>query len=349
MGKMKNRKPPMIEFGRRAFLRRGLAMAGISQCAADRWRWLSSARGDVAGEQPVQGVVEYLKSISGKRIVAGIHNREPNRNPARQTDRVFSITGKYPGLWSGDFLYSADDIASRWTMIRECRKQWEAGSMVQLMFHVAPPNQPQACAWQGGILSHLSDEQWDDLISDGGKLNKAWKSRLDEYATYLEYLKTGGVRVLVRPHHEMNTHHFWWSGRPGPRGTGALYRLTHDYLTKEKGLSNLIWVWDMQDDSRDFADYNPGGDYWDIFAFDIYGKGYDKSWYDYVVSIVGDKPMGIGECGKLPTAAVLAAQPRWCFFMSWAELTFQQNSKEQIAALYRLPNVVTREELPRLK
>jgi mannan endo-1,4-beta-mannosidase len=76
---------------------------------------------------------------------------------------------------------------------------------------------------------------------------------------------------------------------------------------------------------------------------------YDQSWYDYVLPIVGTKPMAIGECKKLPTAALLAAQPRWCFFMSWAELTFNRNANEQIQELYRSPRVITRERLPRFE
>ncbi|MCX7047857.1 MAG: glycosyl hydrolase [Candidatus Sumerlaeota bacterium] len=294
-------------------------------------------------------VLNYLKSISGKFTVAGIQNREPNSRPAMQTDRIFDLTGRYPGLWSGDFLYQADDIKNRWTMIRECKKQWDQGAIVQLLLHVAPPNQPEACKWEGGVLSHLSDEQWKDLVTSGSALNKAWKSRLDEYARYLQYLKDNRVQVLFRPHHEMNQKKFWWGGRKGPEGTAKLYRLTHDYLANEKGLDNLIWVWDMQDMTRDFQDYNPGDAYWDLFAFDVYSKGYDKSWYDYILPIARNKPIAIGECEKLPTAQLLAEQPRWCFFMSWAELTFTKNSKQQILDLYQSPNVITRDRLPKFK
>ena len=246
-------------------------------------------------------------------------------------------------------MFREEDVKNRWAMIHECKKQWDEGSIVQLLLHVAPPNQPEICRWRGGVLSHLSDEQWKDLVMDGGMLNKLWKSRLDEYARYLEYLKNHGVQVLFRPHHEMNQGRFWWGGRTGPEGTARLYRVTHDYLVNEKGLTNLIWVWDMQDMSRDFEKYNPGEDYWDIFAFDIYSSGYEQSWYDYILKVVGNKPIAIGECKKLPTAQLLAEQPRWCFFMSWAELTFSRNSDQQILDLYQLPNVVTRDELPKFK
>lgn len=294
-------------------------------------------------------VLKYLHSISGKFTVSGIHNREPNRQPALQTERLVTLVGKHPGLWSGDFLYSADDIKNRWTMIHECKKQWDQGAIVQLMLHVAPPNQPEACQWKGGLLSHLTDDQWKDLVTSGGQLNGVWKSRLDIYAQYLQYLKSNQVQVLFRPQHEMNQGNFWWGGRKGPEGTAKLYRLTHDYLTLQKGLTNLIWVWDMQDMSRDFKDYDPGERYWDIFAFDIYDNGYNPSWYEYILTVVGNKPIAIGECKKLPSPKLLATQPRWCFFMSWAELTFNHNSNQQIQDLYQAARVITRDKLPKFK
>jgi hypothetical protein len=131
-------------------------------------------------------VLDYLKNITGKFTVAGINDREPNSRPTLQTDRLFNLTGRYPALWSGDFLFQADDISNRWTMIHECKRQWDHGCIVQLMLHVAPPTLPEACAWDGGVLSHLSDAQWKDLVTDGGTLNKVWKSRLDGYAVYLQ-------------------------------------------------------------------------------------------------------------------------------------------------------------------
>lgn len=294
-------------------------------------------------------VLDYLRSIDGRQTVSGIHNREPNRQPSLQTDALVRRTGKHPGLWSGDLLFSRDDVDQRWTMVRECLRQWEQGSIVQIMAHVAPPTQDEVCPWEGGIMSRLDDARWTDLVTEGGTLNRAWKRRLDGYATYLRFLKDHGATVLFRPLHEMNQGKFWWGGRPGPDGTARLYRLTREHLTRRHHLDNLVWVWDMQDMSRDFAAYDPGRRHWDVFAFDIYDRGYGQDWYDYVRGVVGDRPMAIGECDRLPTPALLDAQPRWCFFMSWAELTFEKNSDSQIRDLYASPRVLTRERLPRFR
>lgn len=296
------------------------------------------------------GVLDYLKSIDGSKTVIGIHNREPNSNPAVQTNQANSVAGRYPGLWSGDFLFSSSDVSNRWTMIEEAKNQFKNGAIVQLMMHVTPPTQSDAGSWDGGVVSELSNTQWTDLITNGGTLNNAWKARLDTYATYLQYLEDNQVTVLFRPFHEMNQSQFWWAGRSGTNGTAALYRLTHDYLVNTKGLTNLVWVWDMQDLDLSWSGYNPGAGYWDIFALDVYNSdGFTTTKYNTALSVAGGKPIAIGECAVLPTASQLAAQPKWVFAMSWAELTFSSNTNAQIQALYGASNVITRDELPALK
>jgi len=299
------------------------------------------------GFEPIK-VLDYLKSISGRQIVIGIHNREPNSSPAMQTNRIFSITGRWPGLWSGDLLFSSSDVSNRWTMVREALNQWKSGSIVQIMMHVVPPTQSEPGNWDGGVVSRLTDGQWNDLITNGGNLNRAWKARLDDYAQYFQFLKDNDVQLLFRPFHEMNQGVFWWAGRSGYSGTAALFRLTHDYLVNTKGLTNLIWVWNMQDLDLNWSVYNPGSDYWDIFSLDVYnGDGFTMQKYNTAVSVAGGKPMAIGECSTLPTSNQLASQQRWVFVMSWAELTFDSNTNAQIQSLYSASNVITKEKLPK--
>ena len=293
--------------------------------------------------------LDYLKSISGVKTLSGQHNREPNAEPAKWTNQIFNVTGKYPALWSGDFLFEAENIRDRWTMIYEAKKQWESGSIINIMLHTCPPLQPEPCAWNGGVLSKLTDAQWTELITEGTQLNRNWKKRLDDISVYLQYLKDNEVEVMFRPLHEMGQGAFWWGGRPGPNGTLRLYQITHDYLTDVKGLDNLIWIWDVQDLTLDFADYNPGDKYWDIMALDVYGDGYNKKFYDYILKIAGNKPIAIGECDKLPTPQVLQEQPRYVFFMAWAELVFSKNTIQDINNLYSSARVVNRDQMPDLR
>lgn len=290
-----------------------------------------------------QSVLDFLCRIQGTYTVSGIHNREPNSFPLQQTSRLRGLVGKYPGLWSGDFLFSPEDVAHRWDVMQTCKTQWEQGSLVNLMFHVTSPLSDETGKWDGDVLCTLTDAQWADLITEGGSLNRSWKKRLDIYAEYLLYLKGAGVTVLFRPFHEMNQKLFWWGGRPGSEGTAALYRLTHDYLTKEKGLTNILWIWDMQDLDYDWEAYDPGESCWDIFALDVYDNdGFTPKKYETAQRAAKGKPMAIGECQVLPSAQELREQPLWVFFMSWSELTFQYNTPDQIRELYSSHQVLIR-------
>jgi mannan endo-1,4-beta-mannosidase len=297
---------------------------------------------------PKGKVLELLRGISGARTLSGQHNREPNSTPSVFTDAIFTTTGSYPALWSGDFLFQQESIDARGSLIQEAKREWGRGAIVDLMWHACPPDHGEPCEWQaaGGVLSHLDDAKWNELVTDGAPLNRAWKSRLDEIARYLKELQDAGVAVLWRPLHEMNQGQFWWGGRPGPHGTARLYQITHDYLEQQKGLVNLVWVWDVQDLDWSWASYDPGAGYWDVLAMDMYGDGYTAQKYEALLQLAGGKPIAIGECAKLPTPSELLAQPRWTFFMAWAELVYSSNSEQQIRQLYYDPRVVTLDEMP---
>jgi mannan endo-1,4-beta-mannosidase len=288
----------------------------------------------VAGT-PKGKLLELLRGISGLKTLAGQHNREPNAQPTLWTDAIYRTTGKYPALWSGDFLFQQENIDARGTMIREAKNQWGRGAVVDVMWHACPPDHGEPCVWEGagGVLSHLDDAKWNELIEDGAPLNRVWKSRLDEIARHLKDLQDDGVAILWRPLHEMNQARFWWGGRPGPRGTAMLYQITHVYLEQKKGHTNLVWVWDVQDLDWTWVAYDPGASYWDVLAMDMYGDGYTARKYETLVQLAGGRPIAIGECEKLPTPAELAAQPRFTFFMPWAELVYQGNSEQQIREL----------------
>jgi mannan endo-1,4-beta-mannosidase len=296
--------------------------------------------------------LDFLYRVSGFKTVAGIHNREPNAIPDQWTSEIFKLTGKYPGLWSGDFLFQEENIANRQKMVDEAAKQWNNGAIVNIMWHACNPALNEPCGWnKEGVLSHLSDEQWKELTTDGTALNKEWKSRVDEVCVYLAYLQEKGVEVLWRPMHEMNQGVFWWGGRPGPNGTRKLYQMLHDYMTNEKGLSNLIWVWNIQDFetlASDAVSYNPGDSYWDVLSLDVYDDktGFSDEKYNIIVGASNGKPIAIGECQKLPIVEKLKSQPKWTFFMGWSELVFEKNSKEQIKAVYDTENVITLDEMP---
>jgi mannan endo-1,4-beta-mannosidase len=293
--------------------------------------------------------LNYLYSIRGSGTVAGMHERY-SQTPSRFTEQARQVSGKYPGLWSGDFLFD-DNRRYRQNMIEEAKRRWNSGTMINIMYHSCNPvtaNIGEECWWDDrvkGPRSTMSNSKWQEIITDGSVLNRKWKQWLDEIAVYLQDLKNSGVEVLFRPFHEMNQGVFWWGGRPGPSGTRRLYQISHDYLTNVKGLDNLIWVWNIQDFgslSNDAQNYNPGPNYFEVASLDVY-EGFQTWKYDVMRNVANGKPIAIGECASLPDASRLVAEPLWTFFMSWSELTFQQNNDDKIRSVYN--QAITRDEM----
>jgi mannan endo-1,4-beta-mannosidase len=313
-----------------------------------------SGQDAAAPPSPRDELLGFLQGISGKKTLAGEHQDESDRGDFVQA--MDDVTGHYPALWGADFLFESDQIANRPKVITHLRQGFQGGAVISLMYHACPPTGPEDCDWgpsSTGVLSSLSDAQWSDLVTDGGKLNAAWKKRLDAIAPYFQQLKDAGMAALFRPHHEMNQGVFWWAGRKGTNGTAALYRVTHDYLVKDKGLDNIVWVWSVQDiwdnatNSWNFDAYNPGDAYWDVMSLDFYdGAGYTADKYSAMLAEAGNKLIAIGECPKLPTADELKSQPRWVYFMGWAELVQQNDADQAIKSVYTAPNVLTQDGMP---
>ncbi len=316
----------------------------------------SSYRVDVDMPSKFQSV-NFLRKVSGCKIVAGQHNDEKGSSPHYYTDIVRSITGQDPALWSGEFGFSGD-TAARWDVTHEAEAQWKKGAIINLMFHACPPTQGSSCAWDGGVKSKLSVDQWKDLLADGGTLNKAWKARLDELVPFFTELEAKKVEVLFRPHHEMNQSVFWWGGNVIPKGTSRLFQLTHDYLVVTKGFTHIGFVWDVQNLSTDYSDYDPGDTYWDVSAIDYYGGASADSaysgtgYYDALLPLTHGKPMAIGETFFLPPTSVQQKQPQMSFFMIWAYGIHDDgsghatNTDAQIKDTYADPRVVKLADMP---
>ncbi|RZK15992.1 MAG: T9SS type A sorting domain-containing protein, partial [Hymenobacter sp.] len=113
---------------------------------------------------------------------------------------------------------------------------------------------------------------------------------------------------------------------------------------------NILWVWNIQDFPTlpvDVNNYSPGSSYFDVASLDFYnGDGLTTAKYNAMQAVAGSKPIAIGEIGVMPTAAQLAAQPKWTYFMGWSDLVFSQNTQAQLISLYSAANVLTLGQMP---
>lgn len=328
----------------RRFATSVLAAAAVFTAA---YVWSAADPAQAFPATPKQNVVNYLRSISGTSIVSGQHNKEPASAPGQYTQQVKDVTGQYPGLWGGDLMFNAADAANRQRVVDQAKTEWANGSLVSLTWHVCPPTGGSTCAFEGGVKSNISNAQFSQILTNGSALNNTWKQRLDEVVPYLQQLKNAGVPVLFRPFHEMNESWNWWGNRPGTNGSARLFQITRDYLAGTKGLDNLIWVWNVQDNpAAGWSNYYPGNQYADVVSLDVWYKSHPSSAdYQQMRTIAGTKPMAIGEIGKMPTAAMLQSQPQWAWFMMWSEHLRGNNTNAEIQASYFHPRVLNQGEV----
>ncbi len=299
---------------------------------------------------PTRGfkVLDFFNTIFGKQAVGGIHNKEPNSAPTHATNWLFQQTGVYPGLYSADFQFQAIDQTNRGIMIDTAIAQWKKGAVINLNYHMCSPLTTESCGWDPGVgHDKPSPTQFADLLTNGTALNTTLKTRLKNIAPWFDTLKSKGVEVMFRPWHEMNQGFFWWGGYTGTNSTAKLYQITRDYMEKELGITNIIWIWNVQDLNgiNGWSSYNPGSNYFDIMSVDVYSGSFSTS-YNGARDIAGDKPLGVGECYRMPTSAELSSQPNWVYFCRWDEDNPNTQTQEVMKSIMTAGNVLSLNEMP---
>ncbi len=240
-------------------------------------------------------------------------------------------------------------------MIQEAIKQYQSGKIVTLMWHHCFPTEGDSCMGSSvwAMENRPDKATFDSLVTDGTKLNMAWKKQADMIAGYLVQLRDAKVPVLWRPYHEMNGVWFWWCNQQGDQGFKRLWIMMHDYFTQKYQLNNLLWVWDANaprqipgDEAYPYSLFYPGNDYVDVLAADVYRADYKKSHQDELVQLGNNKPVGLGEIGQFPSDTILNEQTDWTWFMVWGYfVNHYGNRNEKLIQLYHNPRVLTADKI----
>ena len=197
-------------------------------------------------------------------MVTDIENDPLNRSDVRDVAGCFPAVVGFDlgGIELGDTA-NLDGVPFD-LMRRAALKQLERGGMVTFSWH---PRNP----FTGGDAWDISSDKVVESILPGGEKEAEFALWLNRAADFLSSL--GDVPVVFRPWHENIGSWFWWGGRLCTEDQyKALYRMTHDYFTKERGLTNLVWCYSPNGPltAEEYLSRYPGDDCVDMLGTDIY-------------------------------------------------------------------------------
>lgn len=303
-----------------------------------------------ASQETVE-LLKYLYSISGKKTLTGQHDQPLFGSAYYQL--VYERTGQHPAVKGMDFGFSEpntlDGINFRQSIVDEAIAYNKEGTIITLMWHAVPPTHDEPAEFKKHIQGELSDEEWNELLTADSELNQRWKSQVDVIAFFLKQLRDAHVPVLWRPYHEMNGGWFWWGKQSVDGRYKKLYRMLYERLVDFHKINNLLWVFNGNEIRGDYIDpyayYYPGHQYVDILATDVYSGEYPLKDYDALKKLAQGRPIALGEVGKMPSAEILAQQPDWIWFMTWVDFVFNENTHDELKAIYEAESTISRRDI----
>lgn len=183
---------------------------------------------------------------------------------------VFETLGEYPAILGLDLggieLGSPCNLdGNDFALMREAaQKHYKRGGIVTLSWHARNP-------LTGGDAWDVSSDEVVESILPGGEANEKFTQWLDAVANYIASLE---IPVIFRPWHEHTGSWFWWgTGLCTPDQYNELWAMTYDYLTEEKGLTDIVWAISPGASFSEFEaweDRYPGDSYVDIIGLDCY-------------------------------------------------------------------------------
>ncbi|OGV50114.1 MAG: hypothetical protein A2017_03405 [Lentisphaerae bacterium GWF2_44_16] len=170
---------------------------------------------------------------------------------------------------------------------------WTNGSIVSLSWF---PNNP----WTNGSHQDTSlANRFDNLYKPGNTMRIQWLDQIEKLAAVLKTLKDANVPVLWRPFPKMNGGgNFWWGSQKmrmvSQEDFVNLWRYLFKFLTYEKELNNLLWVYSPSLKNNWYNTekfYYPGREYVDIIAPEYEDRMMNMISYESISAL--GKPIGL--------------------------------------------------------
>lgn len=298
---------------------------------------------NLSADAQTAAIFDYICNEYGNHIITAQQESFWVDGSEYEMNYIYEATGKLPAMRGLDFM--GDDFDG---VVSRSLEWWNRGGLVTICWHCGPD-------FSGNYDNCKEDEitDWDAVLTKGTKENEAFIAGMDKAGKALLELQKQGVTVLWRPFHEFDGAWFWW-GKGGSDNFKKLWIMMYDHYTNDLGLNNLIWVLGYSHNGKDYkgkpSEWYPGDEYCDIVGADSYEvdeNGAEERLHKIVSKITkGKKPLIFHECGKIPTEEQLKETP-WCSFMAWhTEWLIDNNTKEELSAIYNSDYAITLDELP---
>lgn len=240
-----------------------------------------------------------------------------DRSYAKLITVVDTATSHLPGLVAIDYehdrIFTVEQLKSA---NEKLEAHWKEGGLVSISWMPLSPwrNNAQNPSGTPGTSADLLPEEQRrdlaDLLDDSTDVHAVWRRKLDQVAEALQDLEDKGVAVLWRPLPEMNTNRFWWGTSNSTNSSDTddaslytdLWEDMYEYLTDEKELSNLLWVYSPTDSGtpggKPVTWAYPGEDFVDVVAGISRNDSLDIKDYETLINL--KRPFGMAEYSPTP-------------------------------------------------
>jgi len=319
-------------------------------------------------------LLNFISDEYGKRIISGQMDTSWTINKKMDMiARIFSDTGKYPALKGFDLLqlpYNYSPFFGGMEQINEAIEWWEGkNNGVSLLQDSGIHGIVTFCwHWRTGSETAFYTEKtgfripWkNNALDTGCEEFKIILKDMEKAASLLNILKERDIPVLWRPLHEASGGWFWW-GASGPAPYIALWEYMFNFFTGEKGLNNLVWVWNGED-----ASWYPDPATVDIIGIDLYRDNYSSLKQEFEKTLnmapARDRMAALSENDRIPDPdECLRDGMMWSWFMTWNDMRFKEgesrrdnywtgefhNPQAHKEKVYNHPLVITLDKLPDL-
>ena len=245
----------------------------------------SGSSGASSVSAQASALLNYLTGLSGdsRHILTGQHSSYWDANPLDNIQALHSQTGTYPAILGTTLSMTGSPengvaLANQWL--------GQGGIVLVSLWSDDPAGGVYNAAYSGSNFS--------DVYTPGNAINTAWNAYLDKIAAQLKQINGP---VLLRPFVELDGNWFWWGHQPTAQFI-ALWQYTWNRIMVTDGVTNALWVYNVNAYSGNYTAYYPGSAYVDIVSWDSYPPtAIDTLWYNALVAL--GKPIILAETGVL--------------------------------------------------